>query len=159
MNVATYLKFDGISNVLVEVKPTALASELLLEQPPVASSDRLSQLAGKSQPLDTSFNVHMTLGNALDQLQQPSAAGQQTPALGKCRHHHQHSVLTFNTSSGRAKMQPLADWTRDDLDNLLLLATGCCCSSSAKKLFALLNWLGSGLLLFDFAHLLSARTR
>lgn len=85
MNVATYLKFDGISNVLVDVRPSRLPAN---EAParPLGAASSPAGLSAKSQ-LDTSFNVHMTLGNALEQLssQQDMAFGsQQTPALGKC---------------------------------------------------------------------------
>ena len=87
MNVATYVKFDAISNVLVEmanVKPTRLVGEQVGADSPQDGQ----QAPPRSHPqhqLDTSFNVHITLGNALEQLDQ-QAAPKQTPALGKCRH-------------------------------------------------------------------------
>ena len=94
MNVATYLKFDGISNVLVNpaaVQPTARFPQLpaaeggaAAGEAPARETNQLGTgLSPKSRPLDTSFNVHMTLGNALEQLSQQQT-GQQTPALGKC---------------------------------------------------------------------------
>lgn len=99
MNVATYLKFDDITNALVELKPTRLAD-------PTSDADLGSQrlTVGNSlrpqQPqfqLDTSFNpIHFTLGEALDKLQSASVAptsGQQTPALGKLKYILIHCVI------------------------------------------------------------------
>lgn len=89
MNVATYIKFDDITNALVDVKPTRLAELASGAREPVAAP----QAPGRQQLLDTSFNVRLTLGGALDRLlgqqQQQQAGGQgatahqQTPALGK----------------------------------------------------------------------------
>ena len=112
MNVATYIKFEDISNALVEldpqlVRPTRVdngqqsgaSSTATLEansfgQPQMGTG---SVQGGRPRPqLDTSFDVHMTLGNALDQLMQTgpsSSSGQQqaqqqqflfaTPSLGE----------------------------------------------------------------------------
>jgi hypothetical protein len=127
MNVATYLKFDGISNVLVDVKPTALASELLLAAEQAPPSSPAGQLNGKSQ-LDTSFNVHMTLGNALEQLQQQPAAGQQTPALGKCP--IEQSERREDESCAAAHTHTMERFRRH------------LCESVQTGLFALSNWPG-----------------
>lgn len=99
MNVATYIKFDAISNALVEVEPIARPTKLMPDFFSADNNDpQLKAPATRIRvgQLDTSFDVHMTLGNALDQLLQASNAGQQqatasqatqslfaTPTLGK----------------------------------------------------------------------------
>lgn len=77
VNVATLVGFDAITNALVEARPSRAADEPAGERAPARPP------AG---PLETSFDVHMTLGKALEQLHaaQQFASGQQTPALGKC---------------------------------------------------------------------------
>lgn len=91
MNVATYIKFDDITNALVEVKPTRLALNGFEQD----SASNNNQRAPNLPLLDTSFKVQLAFNNAIDRLQngpvgQPiSPASQQTPALGKYFEHLQ----------------------------------------------------------------------
>ena len=88
----TFIRFEGISNALVDVRPTA--SRLF------AAEDSAEQLSGGGgggttrrlpanrhhQLLDTSFALHATLGNALEQLLGGSGSpGRHTPTLGESR--------------------------------------------------------------------------
>lgn len=81
MNVATYIKFDDITNALVDVKPTKLVNFDGQQQAAAANNQMRSNFL-----LDTSFNVQLAFNNAIDRLNnfnaQPTSA-QQTPALGK----------------------------------------------------------------------------
>lgn len=96
MNVATYIKFDDISNAIVDIKPTKLATlgSTSGEQSP-ASSTISSQQTRSNSPfqLDASFNAALAFNSAIDKLNgvggtgSPvlgAAVGQQTPSLGKC---------------------------------------------------------------------------
>lgn len=94
MNLASYIKFDDISNTLVDVKPSKLAS--MMDQPMGRGGQRR-----KHQPqLETSFDLQLQFSRALDRLNgspttttttttdqaqssvSPSS-GQPTPSLGK----------------------------------------------------------------------------
>lgn len=79
LNVATYVSFEGISNAFVDaVRP----SRLPFGSPGGPTGQTAARPLGSQ--LDTSFNVHLTLGNALEQLHSSQLqSGQQTPALGK----------------------------------------------------------------------------
>lgn len=93
MNVATYIKFDDITNALVDVKPTKLVSfdgQQQQQQQAAASNNMRSNFL-----LDTSFNVQLAFNNAIDRLNNfnaPPTSAQQTPALGKLN-------LPFKSSS------------------------------------------------------------
>lgn len=81
MNVATYIKFDDISNALLDIKPTRLAS--------LAGQQESAPTSGappRTFQLEASFNAALALSGAIERLNGgPSlAAGQQTPSLGKC---------------------------------------------------------------------------
>lgn len=79
MNVASYIKFDDISNAILEIRPTRLAD-------PIGDSPAdVGNARPRNQPLlDTSFDIGLAFSSALDKLQQslPSSQ-QQTPALGE----------------------------------------------------------------------------
>lgn len=81
VNLNTLLKFHGVSNVLVELRPSSRLAGAPSEQAASSPSPAPSQPAPKPNwaQLDTSFDTHLTLGNALEQLEQPK----QTPALGE----------------------------------------------------------------------------
>ena len=93
LNVATYIKFDAISNALVE--PQAVRASKLAdfgELPAEAQPNLARPQRPRGHLLETSFDVHMTLGKALEQLLQPQNLQQQqqqqaspfaTPTLGE----------------------------------------------------------------------------
>lgn len=90
MNVATYIKFDDISNALVEIRPTKLASLATSGTEPSTTIDNRQAGTTRNLPLqlDTSFNVALAFSSAIDKLNggTGSLAGQlqqQTPALGE----------------------------------------------------------------------------
>lgn len=82
LQAATYIKFEDISNAqLLDLRPSKLAAL----KPQADDSSR--QPVRLPNQLDTSFNIHLSLENALEKLQSSSGSSsssqQQTPALGK----------------------------------------------------------------------------
>lgn len=77
MNLASYIKFDDITNALVESKQTRLPN---MNNPNKPLTNR-NQKPGALN-LETSFNLELAFNSALEKLGQP-ASGQETPALGK----------------------------------------------------------------------------
>lgn len=77
MNVATYLKFEHISNAQIDLRATAIPLSAGSPKP------SLSQ-AGKASTLDASFDLSLALSNAIDKLDAQNTH-QATPALGKFR--------------------------------------------------------------------------
>lgn len=95
LNAATYIKFEDISNAqLLELEPSKLTTLNAVSQPPSSATTSGRQ----PDQLDTSFNIHLSLENALEKLQSESfgqlGSQQQTPALGKFSQHY----LTFSFS-------------------------------------------------------------
>lgn len=92
MNVASYIKFDDITNALADLRPTKLPVNPLDGANQDLPSSQMGGSAANQQPtsrgsvrqnlLDTSFNLQLAFSNALDKLASP-ASGQQTPTLGK----------------------------------------------------------------------------
>lgn len=77
LNVATYIKFDDITNAQLDIRPSRAPTSGASEEPTRTEPPR------SPLQLDGSFNPLMTLSGALDRLR--SSAGQETPALGKFR--------------------------------------------------------------------------
>lgn len=91
MNVATYIKFDDITNALVDVKPTRLVSGFDGQAANSGNSNNNNNQL-RANLLDTSFNVQLAFNNAIERLNnlaQPASA-QQTPALGKLKSPNSH---------------------------------------------------------------------
>lgn len=84
MNVASYIKFDDITNALIDIKPTKLVADGSAEFPQL---DNLSRPNKQNFLLDTSFDLNLAFTNALDKLQQQQqqqlASATSTPALGE----------------------------------------------------------------------------
>lgn len=89
MNVASLVRFDDISNALLDVRPTRLA-----DFSAQATSNQIqsqSQSANRRKQLEGSFDLQLALTNALDRLSSsqnsPSSGSsafiQPTPSLGK----------------------------------------------------------------------------
>lgn len=105
MNAATYIKFDDITNALLDVKPTKLAT---VDSAGTELHLQLPAAGGQASPmnLETSFNVQLALSNALDKLNSDqllanSVAGQQTPSLGKCNQLNLEEYRAHFCRSGR----------------------------------------------------------
>lgn len=96
MNVASYIKFDDITNAFVEVKPTKLAATNSFASEEEQPGSKQAHNGVHPLQLDTSFDLHLALNNALDKLQAGSQSSQQTPALGKSNNYKQDSSLLSN---------------------------------------------------------------
>lgn len=94
VNVASFIKFDDISNALVDVRPTRLAARLASSLDLQSQGPGFEQLAAnRRKQLETSFSLPSALSAAIDKLASGSASGsaaplasngqQATPSLGK----------------------------------------------------------------------------
>lgn len=80
MLAASYVKFDDISNVALDLRPSRPPPTQPAGDATGASSNSNRPQQQQRRPhLDGSFNVELALGNALDKLQSP----QSTPSLGE----------------------------------------------------------------------------
>jgi len=91
MDAATYVKFDDITNALVELRPTKLAA-------PGESGEQAAPSPQRNS-LETSFNVNLALGDALSKLEPSASSALQTPALGKSRFLPEGSAALFLAGS------------------------------------------------------------